>query len=73
MDYPEDEELAGLIARSDELSRRSRAAAMKGARQSADLLRLLANSHALCSASDKLCGRPARDPRAPEGSRRRTG
>lgn len=70
MDYPEDKELAHLLAQSDELSRRSKTASETCALQSAALRELLSRSAAVCAESDRLCGRPAREPGAGVASRR---
>ena len=54
MDYHADEEVARLLARSDELAQRSKDVNLRGARESSALMRLLARCEEVCNESDRV-------------------
>jgi hypothetical protein len=58
LDYPNDEEVARLIARSDALLERSRDVNEWSARVSSTLRRVLTQCNEVCNESDGLYGRP---------------
>jgi hypothetical protein len=58
LNYPTDEEVAKLIARSDALLERSRDVNERSARVSSTLRRVLTQCNEVCNESDSLYGRP---------------
>jgi hypothetical protein len=68
VEYQADEEVARLIARSDELSEQSRAVNERGARSSSALGRLLVRCVEVCDESDRVYGRQHREAATERGA-----